>query len=87
MTALLARRGALLSGLGQILDQHVAAALGDQLLTIPSIDFRTYPDGVPGGSGADLTGGYRPSSAAALNQEIQLGALPITLELASSGTG
>jgi SecD/SecF fusion protein len=87
MTARVAHRGELVGGLGLILNQHFAAALGDQLLTVPSIDFRTYPNGVPGRNGADLTGGYTKSSVQVVNQEIQLGALPVTLELAPSSGG
>jgi len=83
MTAQVAHRGDLVSGLGQTLNQHFAVALGDQLSTVPSIDFKAYPDGVPGGNGADLTGGYTTRSAETATAEVKLGALPITLQLVS----
>ena len=40
------------------LNQHFAVALDSQLLTVPSIDFHQYPDGIIGGGGADITGGF-----------------------------
>lgn len=86
MTAQVAHRGDLVSAVGQTFDQHFAAALGDQLLSVPSIDFKTYPDGVPGANGADLTGGYTRRSVQIASQEMRLGALPITLQLSSSST-
>ncbi|MBV8432488.1 MAG: hypothetical protein JO244_15085, partial [Solirubrobacterales bacterium] len=45
VTAQIAHRGDLASGLGQTLNQHLAVALGTQLITVPSIDFKQYPDG------------------------------------------
>ncbi len=87
MTAQVAHRGDLVSGLGQSLNQHFAAALGDQLLTVPSIDFKSYPDGIPGRNGGDITGGYTSRSVGVVSQEMQLGALPITLELSSASAG
>ena len=83
MTRELARRGELASGLGARLDQHFAAALDTQLLTVPLIDFRTFPDGIPGGHGAELTGGFSSTSAQRLARELQLGRLPVALELVS----
>ncbi|HTX29861.1 MAG TPA: protein translocase subunit SecD [Solirubrobacteraceae bacterium] len=83
VTAQIARRGDLVSGLGQTLDQHFAVALGTQLITVPSIDFKTYPDGISGGNGADITGGFTISSAQNLAQQLRLGALPIKLKLIS----
>ena len=83
MTGELARRGGLASGLGARLNQHFAVALDAQLLTVPLIDFRNYPDGVPGGHGAELTGGFSPTSAQRLARELQLGRLPVALQLVS----
>lgn len=85
-TAAAAHRGAELSTLGQTLDQHFAVALGDQLLTVPSIDFRTYPDGILG-DGADLTGGFTTNSVRQAVMEVRLGSLPIVLRLISISTG
>ncbi len=83
VTAAIARRGDLVSGLGQTLDQHFAVALDTQLITVPSIDFKTYPDGIPGDTGADITGGFTIQSAQDLATQLRLGALPINLKLIS----
>ncbi|MBV9422190.1 MAG: protein translocase subunit SecD [Solirubrobacterales bacterium] len=83
VTAQIARRGDLVSGLGQTFNQHFAVALDTQLITVPSIDFKTYPDGIPGDNGADITGGFTISSAQDLATQLRLGALPIKLKLIS----
>ena len=83
VTATIARRGNLVSGLGQTLNQHFAVALDQQLVTVPSIDFKTYPDGIPGDNGADITGGFTIQSAQDLATQLRLGALPIRLKLIS----
>ncbi len=83
VTAQIAHRGNLVSGLGQTLNQHFAVALDTQLVTVPSIDFKTYPDGIPGDNGADITGGFTISSAQDLATQLRLGALPIKLKLIS----
>ncbi|HTX29815.1 MAG TPA: hypothetical protein VMD09_00425 [Solirubrobacteraceae bacterium] len=81
MTAQVSHRGDLVSGLGETLDQHFAVALGDQLVTVPSIDFKTYPDGIPGNEGADITGGFTRRSSQTAVLEVRLGSLPIVLRL------
>jgi preprotein translocase subunit SecD len=81
VTAAIARRGDLVSGLGQTFDQHFAVALDTQLITVPSIDFKTYPDGIPGDNGAQITGGFTIQSAQDLATQLRLGALPIQLKL------
>ena len=58
VTAQIANRGSLLSIGNQNLQQHFAVALDKQLVTVPSIDFKQYPDGITGGNGADITGGF-----------------------------
>jgi SecD/SecF fusion protein len=83
VTAAIARRGSLVSGLGQSLTQHFAVALDNQLITVPQIDYKTYPDGINGDNGADITGGFTISSAEDLANELRLGALPIGLKLIS----
>lgn len=85
VTADIAQRGDLVSGLGQTLDQHFAVALGDQLVTIPSIDFKSYPDGIRSNGGADITGGFTRRSVQTALLEVRLGSLPITLRLVSTG--
>ncbi|HEX8976370.1 MAG TPA: protein translocase subunit SecD [Solirubrobacteraceae bacterium] len=83
VTAAIAHRGDLVSGFGQTLNQHFAVALDNKLITVPSIDFKTYPDGITGGGGADITGGFTNQSASDLATQLRLGALPIKLRLIS----
>jgi len=49
-------------------------------VTVPEIDYTQYPDGITGGSGADITGGFTTTSATTLANELRLGALPIKLK-------
>ncbi|MEO8967095.1 MAG: hypothetical protein ABI355_05835 [Solirubrobacteraceae bacterium] len=79
VTAQIAHRGQLDSAFHQTLFQHFAVAYGGRLLTVPQIDFRTYPDGVQGNGGADITGGFTVSSARALAAELRLGPPPVRL--------
>jgi SecD/SecF fusion protein len=83
VTGSIAHRGDLVSGLGQMLDQHFAVALDNQLITVPSIDFKQYPDGINGANGADLSGSFTSSSARDLANELRLGPLPVNLKLLS----
>ena len=83
VTAQVAHRGELVSGFGQPLNQHFAFALDTQLLTVPLIDFKAYPNGIPGESGADITGGFTRTSARQLAEELRLGPLPVHLRLLS----
>ena len=84
VTAAIARRGQLDSGLGTKQFQHFAVALDTQLITVPYIDYGANPFGIAGSQGADIQGGFTISSAQALAQELRLGALPIGLSLISS---
>ena len=82
LTRRIAHRGARVSGgPGAAFDQHFAVALDNQLITVPQIDFRQYPDGVIGGGGADVTGSYTRQSAADVAAELRFGALPVNLKL------
>jgi|GEM_PF-7327 len=83
VTAQIAHRGDLVSGLGQQYNQHFAVALDTQLITVPQIDYKQYPDGIPGDTGADITGGFTIQSAQDLATQLRLGALPINLKLIS----
>ena len=86
VTAAIARRGALLPpspSAPQGFNQHFAVALDQQLVTVPSIDFKQYPQGIPGDTGADITGGFTVQSAQDLANQLRLGALPINLRLIS----
>jgi SecD/SecF fusion protein len=83
VTAAIARRGSLVSGLGQSLNQHFAVALDNQLITVPYIDYKQYPDGINGDNGADISGNFTVTSAQDLANVLRLGALPIGLKLIS----
>jgi preprotein translocase subunit SecD len=79
LTAGVAHRGALVSSLGQTLDQHFAVAVDHRLITVPSIDFKAYPDGVPGNNGADITGAFTPQSARDLSTLLRYGPVAVRL--------
>jgi hypothetical protein len=79
MTAAIAHRGDLVSGLGQTFNQHFAVALDGVLITVPQIDYKTYPDGIQGDRGADVSGGFTPEYARILAARMRLAALPLTL--------
>jgi SecD/SecF fusion protein len=81
VTAAIARRGDLVSGPGQSLDQHFAVALNDQLITVPYIDYKQYPDGINGDNGGDISGSFTTTSAQDLASELRLGAIPLNLKL------
>jgi SecD/SecF fusion protein len=84
VTAQVARRGKFVSrGVGQTLDQHFAFVLDTRLLSIPLIDFRAFPNGIPGRTGADIPGLTR-TAARQLAEELRLGPLPVHLRLLSS---
>jgi preprotein translocase subunit SecD len=83
LTRTLARRGDLVSGLGQTLDQHGAVTLNGKLVSVLAIDYKAYPDGISGERGADITGGLTTRSARDLATEIGRGAFPIGLRLVS----
>jgi SecD/SecF fusion protein len=85
ITARVAHRGALVSALGQTLNQHFAVVLDNQLITVPFIDSKQYPNGIDGDQGADISGPFSISSAQALANELRLGALPLNLKLICEG--
>ncbi len=80
VTGDIAHRGANVSLGGSTLNQHFAVALDNQLITVPQINFRQYPDGIIGGGGADITGGFTSQTASDLATQLRLGALPIKLK-------
>ena len=85
ITAQIARRGDLVSGLGQTLNQHFAVVLDNQLITVPFIDSKQYPNRINGDQGADISGPFSISSAQDLANELRLGALPLNLKLICEG--
>ena len=63
--------------------QHFAIVLDGQLITVPSIDFEKYPEGIDASTGSEISGGFTLTSAQELADELQSGALPIKLALIS----
>ena len=63
--------------------QHFAVVLDGQLITVPSIDFKKYPEGIDASTGSEISGGFTITSAQSLASELQSGALPIKLSLIS----
>jgi hypothetical protein len=80
VTRAIAHRGQGLGSPTQPLLQHFAVALDNALITVPSIDFRTYPDGVDGSTGAQIPAGPTIRSAKDLAIELRAGALPVALK-------
>ncbi len=80
-TRVVAHRGPNVSLAGSMVEQHFAIALDNQLLSVPAIDFRVYPDGIIGGGGADITGGFTARSAKDLATELRYGALPLSVRV------
>jgi len=64
-------------------EQHFAVVLDGQLITVPSIDYTQYPDGIDATQGSEISGGFTLQSAQNLANELQSGALPIRLSLIS----
>ena len=84
VTSTIAQRGQLDSASGQQLNQHFAVALDNKLLTVPQIDFKLYPDGIP----AARRRHHRrvdDQSARDLATQLRLGALPVNLRLIAEG--
>ncbi len=64
----------------QTRNQHFAIVLDDQLVSVPYIDFSRNPDGIDGGAGSEISGGFTTKSAQALANQLKYGALPLKLE-------
>ncbi len=64
--------------------QHFAIVLDDELVSSPTISYIEYPDGIDGETGAQISGSFTISSAQDLAKILEIGALPIRLELISS---
>jgi preprotein translocase subunit SecD len=84
VTAAIARRGALNSIAGQTLYQHFAIAVGRQLVAVPSVDFKVYPNGISGNSGVHIVGGLTVTTAQSLANELRVAALPAAFVLVSA---
>ena len=64
--------------------QHFAVVLDGQLITVPSIDFEKYPEGIDASTGSQISGGFTITTAQNLAGELQSGALPVRLSLISN---
>jgi preprotein translocase subunit SecD len=84
MTAAVAHRGAIDSTLAGQLDQHFAVVLDGELMSVPSIDFKTYPDGIVGGNGAQITGHFTIQTVRDIAIDLRYGPLPLQLTQAQS---
>ncbi len=60
--------------------QHFAVELDGQLITVPSIDYTQYPEGIDASTGSQISGGFTISSAQNVANELQSGALPLRLK-------
>ena len=63
--------------------QHFAIVLDNQLISVPRIDYQENPDGIDGGAGSQISGGFSIKSAQQLADQIRYGALPLKLDLIS----
>jgi preprotein translocase subunit SecD len=79
LTAAIARRGTLVSGLGESLNQHFAVVLDGRLIEVPYVDYKVYPDGVSPAGGVQLGGGLCRQSARDIAILLRYGPLPIQL--------
>ena len=86
-TKKLSERGQELSltlGGGDNANQHFAIALDNELISVPQIDYKQYPNGIDASSGSQISGGFTIDSAQRLANLLKSGALPIKLQLISS---
>lgn len=67
-------------------DQHFAVALDNQLLTVPYIDSKEFPDGISGDTGAQISGSLTIGEARELADLLRAGALPVNLQLLSQSS-
>ena len=67
--------------------QHFAAIIGDQIISVPQIDYRSLPDGIilSGGGGVVIAGGFNHASAHQLAALIN--AAPPQIKLTTSHSG
>lgn len=83
LTATVAHRGQRLSTAANPEFQHFAVILDGSLLSVPSLDYRTYPDGlVTADRTAEILGGFSPPTATRIAVELRLG-LALNLRVVS----
>jgi preprotein translocase subunit SecD len=87
VTKLLARRGASTTpASGQPNFQHFAIVLDGGLVSVPTVDFRQYPNGIQASGGSEIAGGFTPASARVLASLLAAGPLPVALVLLTRTT-
>ena len=79
VVSVLAHRGERISRSSQQLDQHFAMAVDNQLIEVPAIDFKTYPNGPPVDAGVDIFGAFTDQTAQDLAILLRFGPLPVSL--------
>ncbi|HEX2096735.1 MAG TPA: protein translocase subunit SecD [Solirubrobacterales bacterium] len=76
--------GAVTTQQAEELSGRFAVVLDNEVKTRPTIDFKQYPDGIDGRTGAEIAGGFADiRDAQDLATFLQIGALPINLKLIS----
>jgi SecD/SecF fusion protein len=63
--------------------QHFAITLDDRIVSLASVDFLQYPDGIDGRTGAQINGIGTIQETQDLAQNLRIGALPVKLKLIS----
>jgi SecD/SecF fusion protein len=66
--------------------QHFAIVLDNQVFSSPIINFVDNPGGINGSTGAQISGNFNIDTAQNLAQVLQIGALPVNLQLISQST-
>jgi SecD/SecF fusion protein len=81
ITRRVAQRGAdnALGGPALQTSQHFAIALDNELVSAPYINWQENPDGIDGGTGAQISGSFTVKSAQDLAKILKIGALPLKL--------
>jgi SecD/SecF fusion protein len=80
LTAVLSHRGQTHTNPGaQSNLQHFGVTLDGQLVTVASIDFTQFPNGIPSGNGSEITNVGTFAQATSLAETLASGALPIVL--------
>ena len=71
---------------GAALSDHFAIVLDGEIVSRPIIDFCENPDGIDGRTGAQISGNFTLQQAQDLAKFLQIGALPVNLNLISQST-
>lgn len=79
LTRTIAERVRKASRIGQPNFQHFAIVLDDRLISVPSIDYEQYPNGITASDGSEISGGFTLTSARTLAVLLQSG--PLATEL------